>query len=205
MKASSIIVNVSDKSRVEQIEVGVHIESFSKATIAAMRQNPNIILVGEMRDIETIQNAITLAETGHVVYGTLHAKSVTDTVDRIIDAFPAKQQDQIRLQLAGVLRGVLHQTLIRNKSGGVVPLVEQLVVDDVTASMIMARQKSNSIRDTMRGKSALGNIHIADNAIWNIQCGRMEAENIKQYLSDSDYAIVKAVISQNGKRGGFYG
>ena len=196
-------IHISDNSRVEQIEVGVHIDSFASATVAAMRQNPNIILVGEMRDLETIQNAITLAETGHVVYGTLHAKSVTDTVDRIIDVFPPKQQEQIRIQLAGVLKGVLHQTLIRSKDGKVVPVIEQLVVDDVTAAMILGRQKSNSIRDHLRGKSALGNVHIADNVAWHIKNGRLDAECVKNIMSPDDYSLVKTLTQSHETKKGF--
>ena len=198
-------IHESDQCRIEQIEVGTHIDSFENATVAAMRQNPNIILVGEMRDLETIQNAITLAETGHVVYGTLHAKSVTDTIDRIIDVFPPKQQEQIRIQLAGVLKGVLHQTLVRGTNGKVVPLIEQLVVDDVTSAMILGKQKSNSIRDHLRGKSALGNIHIADNAAWHIQNGRLDLESVKRYLTPDDYSIVKSITETKVQRRGFDG
>jgi len=197
-------IHTSDKCRIEQIEVGIHVESFEMATVAAMRQNPNIILVGEMRDLETIQNAITLAETGHVVYGTLHAKSVTDTVDRIIDVFPPKQQEQIRIQLAGVLKGVMHQTLVRNKTG-VVPLIELLAVDDVTAAMILGKQKSNTIRDHMRGKSSEGNVHIADNAVWHIHNSRLEVENLKNILNPDDFTMVKSIISASVQRSGFYG
>ncbi len=196
-------IHKSDKCRIEQIEVGVHIDSFEGATVAAMRQNPNIILVGEMRDLETIQNAITLAETGHVVYGTLHAKSVTDTIDRIIDVFPPKQQDQIRIQLAGVLKGVLHQTLVRGTEGKVVPLIEQIVIDDVTAAMILGKQKSNSIRDHLRGKSALGNVHIADNAAWHIQNGRLTLDSVKRYMSQDDFSIVRSLVETQTQRRGF--
>jgi len=198
-------IHVPDKCRIEQIEVGIHVGSFEMATVAAMRQNPNIILVGEMRDLETIQNAITLAETGHVVYGTLHAKSVTDTVDRIIDVFPPKQQEQIRIQIAGVLKGVMHQTLVRNRTG-VVPLIELLSVDDVTAAMILGKQKSNTIRDHMRGKSLAGNVHIADNVVWHIQNSRLELENIKNILTPDDFNMVKSIVSSSGQtRRGFYG
>lgn len=196
-------IHLSDKSRIEQIEVGIHIDSFNMATISAMRQNPNIILIGEMRDLDTIQNAITLAETGHVVYGTLHAKSVTDTIDRIIDVFPPKQQEQIRIQLAGVLKGIMHQTLVRNKTG-VVPLIELLSVDDVTAAMIIGKQKPNTIRDHMRSKSSYGNVHIVDNAVWHIQNSRLEFETLKNILSPDDYSMVRAIISTT-KKGGFYG
>ena len=195
-------IHQSDKSRIEQIEVGIHIDSFKAATVAAMRQNPNIILVGEMRDLETIQNAVTLAETGHVVYGTLHAKSVTDTVDRIIDVFPPKQQEQIRIQLAGVLKGVLHQTLVRYKNC-VVPLVEILAVDDVTSAMILGKQKSNTIRDHMRGKE--GNVHIADNAVWHIKNRRLDIDSVKGILGSDDYNMVKSIVTAADQRRGFYG
>lgn len=197
-------VYCEDKCRIEQIEVGKHIESFEKATVAAMRQNPNILLIGEMRDLETIQNAITLAETGHAVFGTLHAKSVTDTIDRIVDVFPPKQQEQIRLQLSGVLKGVIHQTLAKSQTGGVVPVIEQLMVDDVVASMICAKQKPNTIRDYMRGKSLLGNVHRADNLYWHIQNGRMDIENAKRYLSPDEYAMLRAMCTPV-KGGGFGG
>lgn len=196
-------VHKSVKSRIEQIEVGIHIDSFQTATVAAMRQNPNIILVGEMRDLETIQNAITLAETGHVVYGTLHAKSVTDTVDRIIDVFPPKQQEQIRLQLAGVIKGIMHQNLVRGSNGKLVPLVEVLCADDVVAAMILGKQKSNSIRDYLRGKSAMGNVHVADNAVWHIKNGRLSLDNIKPFLSPADYEIVKTLTEPEERRRGF--
>ena len=196
-------IHTSIKSRIEQIEVGVHVDSFQTATIAAMRQNPNIILVGEMRDLETIQNAITLAETGHVVYGTLHAKSVTDTIDRIIDVFPPKQQDQIRLQLAGVIKGIMHQTLVKGTYAKLIPLIELLCVDDVVSAMILGKQKSNSIRDYMRGKSLVGNVHIADNAVWHIKNGRILTENIKQILLPDDFSIVSALTDTTEKRRGF--
>ena len=196
-------IHTPKNSRIEQIEVGVHIDSFSTATVSAMRQNPNSILVGEMRDLKTIQNAITLAETGHVVYGTLHAKSVTDTVDRIIDVFPPKQQEQIRIQLAGVLKGVLYQTLIKSNDGGVIPLVEQLVVDDVTSAMILGKQKPNTIRDHLRGKSALGNVHIADNTAWHIKNNRIGIKSVKGILTPDDYNIVKLLTEQHDTKKGF--
>ncbi len=196
-------IHKADRSRIEQIEVGIHVESFEAATVSAMRQNPNIILIGEMRDLETIQNAITLAETGHVVYGTMHAKSVTDSIERIVDVFPHNQQDQIRSQLAGVLKGIIHQTLISSVKCGIVPLVELLRVDGVVESMILAKQKANAIRDHLRGKSAMGNVHVADNAAWHIREGRLTLEDVKPYLNDEDNRIVKSLVtlSPSGRSG----
>jgi len=187
------------KSRIEQIEVGIHVDSFETATVAAMRQNPNILFVGEMRDLLTIQNAITLAETGHVVYGTLHAKSVTDTIDRIIDVFPPEQQSQIRMQLAGVLKGVIHQYLVKSQND-VVPLVEQMAVDDVVAAMIMGRQKTNAIRDHIRGRKGSGSVHIIDNAVWHIKNHRLTLDEVKPYLSPNDFGAVKVIIGEEKKR-----
>ena len=189
------------KSRIVQEEVGIHVKSFETATVSAMRQDPNIILVGEMRDLETIQNTISLAVTGHTVYATLHAKSVTETVDRIIDVFPPKQQEQIRHQFAGVLKGIMHQTLIRGTGGALVPLIELLAADDVVSAMILGKQKPNSIRDYMRGKSSKGNVHIADNAAWHIQNGRLKLEDIKLLLTPDDYEIVRALTATERKRG----
>lgn len=196
-------IHTSDKSRIEQIEVGIHIESFAEATVSAMRQNPNIILIGEMRDLETVQNAITMAETGHVVYGTLHAKSVTESIDRIIDIFPPKQQEQIRIQLANVLKGVMHQTMVRTVNGGVTPLIELLAVDDVVSSMILNKQKTNTIRDYMRGKSACGNVHIIDNAVWHIDNSRIDVNCLKNILNADDYNIVRSIL--NIRKKGFCG
>lgn len=197
-------IHKSFKSRIEQIEVGIHVDSFETATVAAMRQNPNIIFVGEMRELQTIQNAITLAETGHVVYGTLHAKSVIDSIDRIIDVFPAKQQEQVRFQIARVLKGVMHQTLIKSTIG-VFPLVEQMVVDEVISSMILGRQKANAIRDHLRSNGITGNIHIVDNAVWHIKNNRLTLESVKPYLSQDDYNTVRAIVGEETKRRGFHG
>ncbi len=105
------------KSIITQREVGVDVPTFSEALRRALRQDPDVILVGEMRDLETIEAAITAAETGHLVFGTLHTTGAVRTIDRIIDAFPTNQQEQIRTQLAGNLKSVISQTLVPKKSG----------------------------------------------------------------------------------------
>ena len=106
------------KSTVNQREVGVDVPSFAEAIRRALRQDPDVILVGELRDLETIEAAITAAETGHVVFGTLHTNSAAGTINRIIDVFPTNQQDQIRTQLGEGLIGVLSQTLLPKIGGG---------------------------------------------------------------------------------------
>ncbi len=105
------------KSIIMQREVGVDVPTFAEALRRALRQDPDVILVGEMRDLETIEAAITAAETGHLVFGTLHTTGAVRTIDRIVDAFPTNQQEQIRTQLAGNLKSVISQTLIPRKGG----------------------------------------------------------------------------------------
>ena len=105
------------KSIITQREVGVDVPTFSEALRRALRQDPDVILVGEMRDLETIEAAVTAAETGHLVFGTLHTTGAVRTIDRLVDAFPANQQEQIRTQLAGNLKAVISQSLLKVKQG----------------------------------------------------------------------------------------
>ncbi len=124
------------KSTINQREVGVDVPSFSEAVRRSLRMDPDVILVGEMRDLETIEAAITAAETGHIVFGTLHTNSAQGTVNRIIDAFPGNLQDQIRTQLSTSLIGVLAQTLLPRIGGGRIAAFESLVVTSAVANLI---------------------------------------------------------------------
>jgi twitching motility protein PilT len=124
------------KSTVNQREVHVDVPTFAEAIRRALRQDPDVILVGEMRDLETIEAAITAAETGHIVFGTLHTNSAQGTVNRIIDAFPGNLQDQIRTQLSTSLIGVLAQTLLPRIGGGRVAAYESLVVTPGVGNLI---------------------------------------------------------------------
>jgi twitching motility protein PilT len=124
------------KSLVNQREIGVDVGDFKEGIRRALRMAPDIILVGEMRDLETIHAAIEAAETGHVVFGTLHTNSASATVNRIIDVFPKDQQDQIRTQLSVALIGVLSQTLIPRKPEGVVAAYEMMVVTPAIGNLI---------------------------------------------------------------------
>jgi twitching motility protein PilT len=128
--------HVHKKSTINQREVGVDVPSFSSALRAALRQDPDVILVGEMRDLETIEAAITAAETGHVVFGTLHTNSAEGTVNRIIDVFPNTQQDQIRTQLASSIIGIMCQQLLPKIGGGRTAAHEMLVVTPAIANLI---------------------------------------------------------------------
>jgi twitching motility protein PilT len=125
------------KCIVNQREIGFDAPSFAEGLRAALRQDPDVILVGEMRDLETIATALTAAETGHLVLGTLHTQSASSTVDRIIDVFPPAQQEQVRIQIAGALQGIVTQALLPTADGtGRVPALEILLPDDATRNLI---------------------------------------------------------------------
>jgi len=116
-----------NRSIINQREIGVDTMSFSHALRSALRQDPDVILVGEMRDIETVKTALTAAETGHLVFSTLHTISATDSINRIIDFFAPHEQRQVRMSLAGSLRGIVSQRLVEKRAGGRAPAVEVLV------------------------------------------------------------------------------
>jgi twitching motility protein PilT len=122
---------------VNQREIGPDATSFADALRAALRQDPDVILVGEMRDLETISTALTASETGHLVFGTLHTQSAPSTIDRIIDVFPAEQQEQVRIQIANSLQGVVTQALLPTADKmGRVPALEILLPDDAVRNLI---------------------------------------------------------------------
>jgi twitching motility protein PilT len=129
-------VHKNKKCLVNQREVHVHTESFKRALRAALREDPDIVLVGEMRDLETVRIALETAETGHLVFGTLHTNSAVGTVDRLINQFPADEQAQVRAGLADGLRGVVSQTLCRRKAGGRVVALEIMLYSYAIAANI---------------------------------------------------------------------
>ena len=142
-------VHLSKKCLVNQRELGPHTHSFANALRSALREDPDIILVGEMRDLETIQLALTAAETGHIVFGTLHTSSAPKTVDRIIDVFPPNQQAQIRAQFAESIEAVITQTLLKKKVGGRVAALE--ILTGTTAVRNLIREgKIHQIPGTMQ-------------------------------------------------------
>ena len=125
-----------DRCIIDQREVGKDTKSFSSALRSAFRQDPDIIMVGEMRDAETIATAITAAETGHLVYATLHTNNAAQTIDRIIDSFPAGQQHQVRSQLALTLLGVVSKRLVPKIDGGIVPVCEVMITNSAVRNLI---------------------------------------------------------------------
>ena len=142
-------VHQSKKCLVNQRELGPHTHSFANALRAALREDPDIVLVGEMRDLETIQLALTAAETGHLVFGTLHTSSAPKTVDRVIDVFPPSQQPQIRAQFSESIEAVITQTVLKKKSGGRVAALE--ILTGTTAVRNLIREaKIHQIPGTMQ-------------------------------------------------------
>lgn len=129
-------VHKNKRCLVNQREVHTHTKGFKSALRAALREDPDIVLVGEMRDLETTHIAIETAETGHLVFGTLHTTTAISTVDRLIDQFPVDEQQQIRVMLAAGLKGVIAQNLLKKKGGGRVAALEVMVVNSAVASLI---------------------------------------------------------------------
>lgn len=127
---------IGDKSLVNQREIGQDTKSFYNALSSILREDPNVIMIGEMRDPETIAAALTAAETGHLVFSSLHTNSASQTINRIIDAFPSNQQNQIRLQLANTISAVISQRLLPRISGGRIPAVEIMFASNAVSNLI---------------------------------------------------------------------
>ena len=160
-------VHVNKKSIITQREVPEHAPSFSQGLKASLREDADIVLVGEMRDLETIQLALTAAETGLLVFGTLHTNNARKTVDRLVDVFPADQQSQVRTMLANSLRGVVAQLLLKRcDTGGRLAVNEILVVNTAAASIIRegATQKLQDVLVAGKGEG----MQFMDDAIWSV-------------------------------------
>jgi twitching motility protein PilT len=149
-------IHPNKQSIVHQREIGRDVPSFAMAIRAAMREDPDVILLGEMRDTETIRAALTAAETGHLVFSTLHTNDAAGVIDRMIGAFPSEEQDSVRQQLSMVLRGVVSQMLVKVDGGGRVPINEILFVDNAVSHLIR-KHRPEQIRSVMETGRAAGN------------------------------------------------
>jgi twitching motility protein PilT len=154
-------VHQNNKCLINQREVRTHTDSFKAALRAALREDPDILLVGELRDLETVAIAIETAETGHLVFGTLHTTTAASTVDRIIDQFPADRQSQIRIMLSESLRGVIAQTLCRKIGGGRVAALEVLIANGAVSNLIR-EGKTFQIPSLMQVNKAIGMVSLND-------------------------------------------
>jgi len=177
-------------SNVIQREVGTSTKSFADALRHAMRQDPDVILIGEMRDLETIQLALTAAETGHLCFGTLHTQDAPSTIDRIIDVFPASQQAQVRLQVSSVLQAVVCQQLLPRKGGGRVCAREYLRVTTAVASLIR-EGKTHQIYAAMEAGAKHGMIAMDQYLAFLIKQGLVEPDDACSVAHDP--ATVRAL------------
>lgn len=175
-------VHQDHRCLVNQREVGRHTVSFKRALRAALREDPDIILVGEMRDLETIEIAIETAETGHLVFGTLHTTTAASTIDRIIDQFPADRQAQIRTMLSGSLKGVVAQTLCKKNPKGRTAALEIMVVNNAISSLIR-EGKTHQIKSSMQMGGKLGMKLLNDSLV----------ELVKSKTVEASEAYIKAV------------
>ncbi|MDZ7630757.1 MAG: type IV pilus twitching motility protein PilT [Gemmatimonadaceae bacterium] len=180
-------VHASKKCIITQRQVGVHTGSFKTALRAALREDPDVILVGELRDLETIECAIETAETGHLVFGTLHTTTAPSTVDRLIDQFPADRQAQIRTMLSESLKGVISQTLVKKKGGGRAAAREVLLANTAVSNLIR-EGKTFQIPTVMQTSKKLGMVTMTDALL----------DLVEKDLVDPNDAWIKAV-----DKGGF--
>ena len=175
-----------NKSIVNQREIGVDTRSYAAALRAALREDPDVILVGEMRDLETIATAVTAAETGHLVFSTLHTIGCAETIDRIIDVFPTDQQDQIRVQLSMVLEAVISQRLIPTLDGnGRVAAFEVMIADSAIRNLIR-EGKNYQIPSAMQSGKKKG-MQSMDDCLYDLYTtGRISRKNALLYSTDPD-------------------
>ncbi len=190
---------VRDKrSIVNQREVGVDTMSFGQALKSALRQDPDVILVGEMRDLETIETALTAAETGHLVMSTLHTLDATETINRIISAFPPYQQKQVRLQLGSVLKGVISQRLVPRADGkGRVAAVEVLLATARVRELVEDKDRTKEIPDAIaQGHVAYG-MQTFDQSLMSLLKGGLVSyeEALRQATNPDDFALRVSGIS----------
>ncbi len=187
-------VHENKKCLINQREVHSHTDSFKDALRAALREDPDIVLVGEMRDLETVAIAIETAETGHLVFGTLHTTTAASTVDRVIDQFPADRQMQIRIMLSESLRGVISQTLLRKTGGGRVAALEVLIANNAVSNLIR-EGKTFQIASTMQTGRALGNVTLNDALMELVKNNTVAAE--EAYSKSIDKAGFEGLLKRN--------
>ena len=187
------------KGIVSQREIGHDTESFSVALRSALRQDPDVILVGEMRDFETISTALTAAETGHLVMSTLHTLDAVETINRIISVFPPYQQKQVRLQLASVIRGIVSMRLVPRADGrGRVPAVEILVATQTIREAIIDPEKTRRIHDIISAGTSQYGMQTFDQSLYNLHKEQLISyeEALKWTSNPEDFALkVKGIQS----------
>jgi twitching motility protein PilT len=188
-------VHPNKKCLINQREVRTHTDSFKDALRAALREDPDIILVGELRDLETVAIAIETAETGHLVFGTLHTTTATSTIDRVIDQFPADRQAQVRIMLSESLRGVIAQTLCRKVGGGRVAALEVLIATSAVSNLIR-EGKTFQIASMMQVGRASGMVTLND-ALMDLVTKKLVAPD-EAYAKAVDKPGFEALLKRAG-------
>ena len=188
-------VHQNKKCVITQRQVGVHTGSFKTALRAALREDPDIVLVGELRDLETISIALETAETGHLVFGTLHTTTAVGTIDRVIDQFPADRQEQIRVMLADCLKGVISQTLCKKIGGGRIAAREILLSVPALANLIR-EGKAFQIPSVMQTSRKLGMIQLGDVLIDLVDQGLVEPK--EAFMKSTDKQSFMAMLKTRG-------
>src|SRR5207253_2624514 len=191
-------VHENKRCLMNQREVHTHTDGFKDALRAALREDPDIVLVGEMRDLETVAIAIETAETGHLVFGTLHTTTAASTVDRVIDQFPTDRQAQIRIMLSESLRGVISQTLCRKIGGGRVAALEVLIVTPAVSNLIR-EAKTFQVPSMMQVGKAAGMMTLND-ALLELVNKKLVAPE-EAYLKAVDKAGFEALLKRAGVAG----
>lgn len=169
-----------DKCRISQREVGKDTQTFTHAAVDAMREDPDIIFLGEMRDKTTIESCLTLAETGHLVIATIHCRNVAEAVDRIVDVYPSEQQMQARSQAINCLECVVSQALVPRATGGRYCLQEVMFVNDTIRNSLRERKAITTVRDSF--SSSPGSLTVGDSAIRGIRDFNVSKEVMEDYL-----------------------
>jgi twitching motility protein PilT len=160
---------------VNQREIGTDTNSFASALKYALRQDPDVVLIGEMRDLETIQAALTIAETGHLAFATLHTNSAMESINRIIDVFPSHQQSQVRAQLAFVLEGVVTQTLLQRARGKGRVMAPEIMVCTPAIRALIREEKVHQIESSMQAGKKYG-MQTLNDALYQLYMGREVAK-----------------------------
>ncbi len=193
-------VHNSKKCLINQREVGVHTQSFANALRGALREDPDVILVGEMRDLETISLALTAAETGHLVFGTLHTSSAPKTVDRIIDVFPPAQQEQVRIMFSESIQAVVTQTLLKKKAGGRIAALEILIGTPAVRNLIR-EGKIHQIPSAMQTGQKVG-MQTLDMALQELVRRNLVIPDEAQSKTNTPNLFGKPEPPANGANGG---
>jgi twitching motility protein PilT len=176
------------RSFISQREVDVDTRSFAEALRGALRQDPDVILVGEMRDYETIETALAAAETGHLVLSTLHTLDATETITRIVSSVPSHQQKSVRLQLAGILKAVVSMRLVRAARGtGRVPAIEIMVATGLIRDCIINEEKTSQIREAIAAGNTQYGMQTFDQSLFHLyQSGLITLEEALRNASNAD-------------------